>query len=78
MEHTPERWALFEDKGGFVCIVADGKHVVCFGHDYDAYGHMDEPDARRIVACVNKLAGWSIEDLENTEISVRDDRANPA
>lgn len=31
---------------------------------------MDLDDARRIVACVNKLAGWSIEDLEDEAITV--------
>lgn len=37
-----------------MCIAsADGQHPVCFGHDYDDYGSIDEVTAKHIVIACN-------------------------
>lgn len=56
MEHSKEPWAT---KGAMV-YSAEGKFISTIAI----------PDARRIVACVNKLAGWPIEDLEDPEVQI--------
>ena len=74
MEHTPEPWNYHEhgdrDLTDFLIYRGDWSGImehVATTSDWTAH---DEANARRIVACVNKLAGWSIKDLENTKIKV--------
>ena len=74
MEHTPEPWQY--DREWDTPTVWSGKPEDGNVRDVIGEGVVNIPDARRIVACVNKLAGWSIKDLENTEIKVA--KVNPA
>lgn len=68
-KHTPEPWRLQRDCKD---IYALGRHVATVddNHSEDLPKHISEEDqanARRIVACVNKCAGVSIDRLEAME-----------
>ena len=63
MSHTPEPWEAFTDCPGECCwmirTVEDSE-----GHsELIASPETSEENARRIVACVNALAGLSIESI---------------
>jgi len=61
-EHTPEPWACPIDDDGNSAVVARDGYLVTFAFpNGDA---ADKANARRIVACVNALAGIPIEAIE--------------
>jgi len=67
-EHTPEPWDYKRDDGSFYLYARDINPLYYYiGIINDIHGD-NEANARRIVACVNKLAEWSIEDLEDDTI----------
>lgn len=66
MEHTPEPWRT----GGGDSIHGPGEYAPICHVSYEINDSPTEANLRRIVACVNKLAGWSIEDLEDAEVQV--------
>lgn len=60
--HTLEPWSCPIDDDGNSAVVAEGGYLVTFAFpNGDA---ADKANARRIVACVNALAGIPIETIE--------------
>lgn len=55
MSHTQEPWSYGEDNDGWY-VEADGNQI--------AHG-LSEANARRIVACLNRLAAYKTEDIED-------------
>lgn len=73
-EHSPEPWNIVKDT--YVTHEGDGKDPACWIENSDCRfiaetEYADRPpetaraDARRIVACVNAMAGVSIDDVED-------------
>lgn len=57
-QHTPGPWTVVRNDFADSCIAsADGKHVVCMGHDYDECGMIVNPcDVPLIAAAPDLLA----------------------
>ncbi len=76
-EHTKGKWVVDEDNEYLVAIMVGD--CFCYIADCDSTNYSgqfdkpasDEAYARRIVACVNKLAGWPISILEDETLGLK-------
>ncbi len=72
-KHTPEPWNTSNGR-----IYQEGKKqstIATVAKDFQDYMIFNEDDARRIVACVNALAGLTTEQIEDGAFAkMRDDR----
>ena len=66
--HTPEPWGVWNHDGDWT-IEAMSKKAGCMVDIANA--SFSEPDARRIVACVNACSGIPLEVLESPGYSVK-------
>ena len=64
MSHTPEPWEVTDLR--YIRQSNEPRHVVARASKMDGM----EANARRIVACVNRLAPFSTEDIENRAIDL--------
>ena len=64
-KHTPEPWAVDPDSTDYYASIldADGVDTILLGDYVDWW--MTKANARRIVACVNRLAQFTTEQIED-------------
>lgn len=68
IKHTQEPWKFLEqgDADEYCLVTADGlKWVIAFRINGEMMPDMQRANARRIVACVNRLAPFKTEDIED-------------
>lgn len=70
MSHTPEPWSYELDHGSFLRIYSETNSNIVYGCGCCGSPNCEDADARRIVACVNRLAPFSTEDIENRAIDL--------
>lgn len=65
--HTPEpwRWHAQGEADEYCMLTHDGRWVIAFRQNGELTDERQKANARRIAACVNRLAGFKTEDIEN-------------
>ena len=68
-EHTPEpwKWHAQGEANEYCMLTHDGRWVISFRQNSELTDERQTANARRIAACVNRLAGFKTEDIENPE-----------
>jgi len=69
IEHTPEpwKWHAQGEANEYCMLTHDGRWVISFRQNGELTDERQKANARRIAACVNRLAGFKTEDIENPE-----------
>ena len=69
IEHTPEPWKWHAqwEANEYCMLTHDGRWVISFRQNGELTDERQKANARRIAACVNRLAGFKTEDIENPE-----------
>ena len=67
IEHTPEpwKWHAQGEANEYCMLTHDGRWVISFRQNGELTDERQKANARRIAACVNRLAGFKTEDIEN-------------
>lgn len=67
--HTPEpwKWHAQGEANEYCMLTHDGRWVIAFRQNGELTNERQQANARRIAACVNRLAGFKTEDIENPE-----------
>ena len=67
IDHTPEPWAWHAqgEANEYCMLTHDGRWVIAFRQNGEFTDERQKANARRIAACVNRLAGFKTEDIEN-------------
>ena len=67
--HTPEpwKWHAQGEANEYCMLTHDGRWVISFRQNGELTDERQKANARRIAACVNRLAGFKTEDIENPE-----------
>lgn len=71
-KHSSEPWSVKQDiLGSYYCIIGNELRMVgeCF-EDGETQNAFDAANARRIVACVNLMKGYSTDDIEAGKLKV--------
>lgn len=65
--HTPEpwKWHAQGEANEYCMLTNDGQWVISFRQNGEFTDERQKANARRIAACVNRLAGFKTEDIEN-------------
>lgn len=65
--HTPEpwKWHTQGESNEYCMLTHDGRWVIAFRQNGELTDERQQANARRIAACVNRLAGFKTEDIEN-------------
>lgn len=65
--HTPEpwKWHAQGEASEYCMLTHDGRWVISFRQNGELTDERQKANARRIAACVNRLAGFKTEDIEN-------------
>lgn len=69
IDHTPEpwKWHAQGEPNEYCMLTHDGRWVISFRQNGELTDERQKANARRIAACVNRLAGFKTEDIENQE-----------
>lgn len=67
IDHTPEpwKWHAQGEANEYCMLTHDGRWVIAFRQNGELTDERQKANARRIAACVNRLAGFKTEDIEN-------------
>lgn len=67
IDHTPEpwKWHAQGEANEYCMLTHDGRWVIAFRQNGELADERQKANARRIAACVNRLAGFKTEDIEN-------------
>jgi len=67
IDHTPEpwKWHAQGEANEYCMLTQDGRWVIAFRQNGELTDELQKANARRIAACVNRLAGFKTEDIEN-------------
>lgn len=67
IDHTPEpwKWHAQGEANEYCMLTHDGRWVISFRQNGELSDERQKANARRIAACVNRLAGFKTEDIEN-------------
>ena len=65
--HTPEpwKWHTQGEANEYCMLTHDGRWVISFRQNGELTDELQKANARRIAACVNRLAEFKTEDIEN-------------
>lgn len=65
--HTPEPWKWHPqgEANEYCMLTHDGRWVIAFRQNGELTDERQQANARRIAACVNRLAGFKTDDIEN-------------
>lgn len=65
--HTPEPWKWHPqgEANEYCMLTHDGRWVIAFRQNGELTDESQKANARRIAACVNRLAGFKTDDIEN-------------
>lgn len=65
--HTPEpwKWHAQGEANEYCMLTHDGRWVIAFRQNGELTDERQQANARRIAACVNRLAGFKTDDIEN-------------
>lgn len=65
--HTPEpwKWHAQGEANEYCMLTHDGRWVIAFRQNGELTDERQQANAQRIAACVNRLAGFKTEDIEN-------------
>ena len=72
IEHTPEpwKWHAQGEANEYCMLTHDGRWVISFRQNGELTDERQKANARRIAACVNRLAGFKTEDIENPAVDL--------
>lgn len=66
IDHTPEpwKWHAHGEANEYCMLTHDGRWVIAFRQNGELTDERQKANARRIAACVNRLAGFKTDDIE--------------
>lgn len=72
IEHTPEpwKWHAQGEANEYCMLTHDGRWVISFRQNGELTDERQKANARRIAACVNRLAGFKTDDIENPAVDL--------
>lgn len=72
IDHSPEpwKWHAQGEANEYCMLTHDGRWVISFRQNGELTDERQKANARRIAACVNRLAGFKTEDIENPECDI--------
>lgn len=67
IQHTPEpwKWHTQGEANEYCMLTHDDRWVIAFRQNGELTDERQKANARRIAACVNRLAGFKTDDIEN-------------